>query len=142
MEILNLTQHNATKEQKEAGVVDLPEDLRKELTKALTFEEIPDKKELTNRADKIYKIVTSYVLDIKLEEIDDSSYDDEIIDRAPKLGFMIGGAPYFMSTLEKELKYIGKVLYAFSKREVIEKEIDGKVIKQSVFKFEGFVEVA
>ena len=56
---------------------------------------------------------------------------------------MIGGAPYFMSTLEKVLKEHGFTpLYAFSKRESIEEKMpDGSVKKVQVFRHIGFVEV-
>jgi hypothetical protein len=55
---------------------------------------------------------------------------------------MIGGAPFFMSTLEKTLKEYGiKPLYAFSKRESVEENENGIIIKKSIFKHIGFVEV-
>ena len=57
---------------------------------------------------------------------------------------MIGGAPYFMSTLEKKLKEYGiKPLYSFSKRIVEESEDKdtGEVVKKTIFKHLGFVEV-
>ena len=54
---------------------------------------------------------------------------------------MVGGAPYFMSTLERVLKQEGfQVCYAFSKRECIEeKQSDGSVVKKTLFKHAGFV---
>jgi len=45
MKIANLTQHNSTKEQQEAGVVDLIE-RQDEIKILLTFDEIPSKKEM------------------------------------------------------------------------------------------------
>ena len=45
MFIINLTQHEATADQKAEGVVDLPADQRKALAEALTFEELPSSQE-------------------------------------------------------------------------------------------------
>ena len=55
---------------------------------------------------------------------------------------MIGGAPYFMSLLEKRLFDNGvKLLYAFSVRSSVERpKEDGTVEKLSVFKHLGFIE--
>ena len=119
MKILNLTQHPATKEQIEVGVI---EPYEKGVIKVLlTFDEIPTKDEMEDRAIRLARIC--------FEENCDAA--------------MIGGAPYFMGTLEKILKLGGiQPLYAFSKRVVkeIQKE-DGSVEKKTTFKFEGFVEV-
>lgn len=119
MKILNLTQHSATKDQIEAGVVELQQEEKKVLADLLTFEEIPTSAEMESRARKIVVFV-----------------DDDID------AVMIGGAPYFMPPLQKALqKACLKVLYAFSKREVIEKQMeDGSVQKSQVFKHVGFVE--
>ena len=55
---------------------------------------------------------------------------------------MIGGAPFFMSALERALLDVGITpLYAFSIRESVEKAAeDGTVTKINVFKHVGFVE--
>jgi len=120
MKIANLTQHNSTKEQQEIGVVDLIE-RQDEIKTLLTFDEIPTKEEMEDRAERLVRIV-------KEEGIFDSA--------------MIGGAPFFMSTLEKVLKENGiQPLYAFSKRISIEEEQNGQIIKKSIFKFEGFVKI-
>jgi len=120
MKIANLTQHNSTKEQQKAGVVDLVE-RQDEIKILLTFDEIPSKEEMEDRAIRLTKIVK----------------EEGIFDAA-----MIGGAPFFMSTLERILKENGiQPLYAFSKRVSIEEEINGEVVKKSIFKFEGFVKV-
>jgi len=120
MKIANLTQHNSTKEQQEVGVVDLVE-RQDEIKTLLTFDEIPTKEEMKDRVERLVRIV-------KEEGIFDSA--------------MIGGAPFFMSTLEKVLKENGiQPLYAFSRRVSVEEEIDGQIVKKSIFKFEGFVEV-
>ena len=121
MKIINLTQHQATEEQKTQGVFDL-EDTR-ELKALLTFNDIPDDTEMRERASRIAEIAKSHF--------------DENGGRA-----MIGGAPFFMSVLENALLDADIYpLYAFSKREVVEttKE-DGTVVKTAVFKHVGFVE--
>lgn len=56
---------------------------------------------------------------------------------------MIGGAPFLMPVLDKALRNYGhRPIYAFSKRESVEKtNPDGTVVKTSVFKHAGFVEL-
>ena len=123
LKILNLTQHQATQDQVEAGVVDLPQgpDTAGEYIKSvLTFDSLPSSGELVNAAGELARI-------------------------ANDLGYttaMIGGAPFFMSKLEEALKRRGiKPLYAFSIRESVEED-DGKggVRKTMVFKHLGFVD--
>jgi len=120
--ILNLTQHPASAEQVEAGVVDLQgADLMK-LKKELNFDFLPTKRELSTSASEIVDLA-----------IRNSEEDDTV---------MIGGAPFFMPYLVLELKMCDRnPVFAFSVRESVEKEIDGKVVKTSVFKHLGFVEV-
>ena len=127
--ILNLTQHVATHEQLEAGVFEPSEEDKKEIQKLLTFEEIPDTKELGTRAYCIGRIAIQYF--------------DDFDDGASSGNAMIGGAPYFMNFLEDALKYEGiKPMYAFSKRESVDQvQPDGSVKKVAVFKHCGFVEV-
>lgn len=115
--ILNLTQHAATVEQIAAGVVE-PED--KDLVKSnLDFNTIP------TRTDMVWRAI-------------------ELVNLAKKFGYtkvMIGGAPFFMGTLEAYLIDNDiQPMYAFSER-VSEEEIqiDGSVKKVSKFKHVGFV---
>lgn len=121
MVIINFTQHNATPEQIESGVVDIiPVSQR---SAALTFESIPTAEDIRNRADTIAKMVS---------EVAESG--DAV---------MIGGAPFFMSSLETALKSAGfKPVFAFSERKSVDvvKE-DGSVVKTAIFVHKGFVEV-
>ena len=118
--IVNLTQHNPTPEQIRKGVENLDE-RHEEIKELLTFDEIPTKEELEDRAKRLARIV-----------LEEGVYD----------AAMIGGAPYFMSYLEKALKEAGiQPLYSFTRREVEEVKDGDKVIKKSVFKHIGFVEV-
>ena len=122
MNILNLTQHTATAEQTAQGVVD-PEGRDKELfSKLLTFLDIPSKKEMEARADKL---VAHWCGDYMTD------------------GVMIGGAPFFMPILERKFREQGvDVHYAFSRRESVDSvQPDGTVTKTSVFKHVGFVTV-
>lgn len=123
MLIINLTQHQATAEQQEAGVHDLPQELRKQLMTLLTFEEIPTPADLQNRAKGIVDLL-------------------EQLDQMPTWA-MIGGAPFFMPYLEEELEAAFIIpTYAFSKRvvqEVIQPK--GTVIKTAVFQHIGSVDV-
>ena len=117
--IINLTQHEASAEQKAAGVIEPAEKGRvKEL---LTFDEIPTRVEIRAVASALTEIAA-----------------DEKVSAA-----MIGGAPFLMGALEFALRNEGiKPLYAFSKRESIEEKLpDGGTKKITVFNHLGFVEV-
>jgi len=121
MRIYNLTQHPATPEQKAQGVIDLPEVDRRMLAHLLTFDEIPSQEEMDNRARAIVYMLA---------------------DIAPGgQTVMIGGAPFFMSTLEGVLTQAGHTpVYAFSKRVSVETQNpDGSVTKTNKFIHEGFV---
>ncbi len=119
MDILNLTQHNPTLDQREAGVRE-PANTDKDAVKALlTFGEIPSREEIIRRANELAKIA--------LDERATSA--------------MIAGAPYLMGPLENSLRMLGiHPLFAFSVRESIERtEKDGSVTKTNVFRHVGFV---
>lgn len=119
MVIANLTQHDSTPEQKAQGVVE-PSD-KQSIRGLLTFNAIPSKEEMAERASKL--------ADVAVNEKAEAA--------------MIGGAPYFMSALERALKAEGiKPLYAFSARESVDvAQPDGSVRKVAVFRHLGFVEV-
>ena len=125
--ILNLTQHTATPDQLAAGVVDLPEDLQKVLKNALTFENLPSRSVLKERAVAVCEIVSYYSQVHKVATFDERA--------------MIGGAPFFMPVLAEALREIGILpVYAFSQRIVEEQEDEaGGVRKVAVFKHIGFV---
>ena len=117
MTIINLTQHQATQEQIAQGVIECTK--ATEVRSLLTFTTIPSQEEMEERAKRIAEIAK--------EQSCDSA--------------MIGGAPYFMSSLEKALREVGiKPVYAFSVRQSVEKTLpDGTVQKLNVFKHVGFV---
>lgn len=119
--IINFTQHNATTEQIEVGVVDLiPAERRSEL---LTFVGLPTAVEIHDRA----AAVTAEVVNV-------AEAGTEV---------MIGGAPFFMGTLEAALKANGFMpVYAFSERVSVEiVQDDGSVVKTAKFVHKGFVRV-
>ena len=119
MKIINLTQHEATPEQKAAGVIDIVDlEDRKILIECLTFDELPDADEIADRARKLANMAQPYASHA-----------------------MTGGAPYLMAPLEYELSWRGvQPLYAFSKRESVEEEqLDGSVKKTVIFRHLGFV---
>ena len=123
--IINLTQHHATPEQLTSGVIDVPAELKAELTALLTFDTIPTKEELNEAAMKVAAMAVICTQGFE----------------APTA--MIGGAPFLMSALEVALRHYGiKPLYAFSERVSEEQEqTDGSVRKVNIFKHKGFVEV-
>ena len=117
--IINLTQHQASAEQIEAGVFNLPEDSI--LKDALTFNALPTKADIERRAQLITGIALTH----------------------EATHAMIGGAPYLMGTLEKHLKDAGiQPLYSFTERVSVEKKGEnGEVVKTSIFQHKGWVEV-
>lgn len=127
--ILNLTQHPASPEQIEAGVVDLQENHRKSLTDALTVDTLPDRETIEARCDFIAELAYQNGL---------GGDDDD--DPHPEKA-MIGGAPWMMRALEDALIACGiEPVYAFSVRESVETvQPDGSVRKTAVFRHVGFV---
>lgn len=119
MIILNLTQHRTSTAQYDMGVREPSEKGR--IQALLTFVEIPTKQEMLERA----------------EELADIAEDSGVG------AVMLGGAPFFMGTLERELKSRDiRVFYAFSLRESQEHvNPDGTVSKTAIFRHVGFVEV-
>lgn len=122
---INLTQHALTPEQDQwvaENCYALVED--EQVKTLLNFSELPTKEELERRADYI------------ISQLGDDSPDFY------KMA-LIGGAPFFMSVLERKLKEAGiQPVYAFSKRVSVEGVNEqGEVVKTSVFKHEGWIEV-
>lgn len=125
--IFNLTQHAATPEQKDQGVIDFDGQDKEQLKALLTFNSIPSKKEIEARAHDL-------ALLCMLNNFGDD--DEEYIPTKA----MIGGAPFLMSALESALLDAGiQPVYAFSERVSEEKMVNGKVVKTNVFKHLGFV---
>jgi hypothetical protein len=127
--IVNLTQHLATPEQIEAGVIDLPPAEREALTALLTFDSLPTRQEIADRAADIAELAAYNGL----------GGDDA--DSPPAAAAMIGGAPYLMPALDAALRAVNITpLYAFSVRESVEQtQADGSVRKVNVFRHAGFV---
>lgn len=127
--IINLTQHPATPEQVAAGVVDLQGEALTRLKQALTFDELPSRKEVEHRAFYIVRLAFSNGLGGDLD-------DDPMPTKA-----MIGGAPFLMSALESALlDECVTPVYAFSVRHSVETALpDGIVVKNNVFKHSGFI---
>jgi len=122
--VINATQHKSTPDQLAAGVIDLSDDNRATLSALLTFDEIPSQRDMNQRAIDICNL---------LDKSTPASVGTA----------MIGGAPFFMATLEKTLlKWGYHPVYAFSKRESVEvQQADGSVKKENIFKHVGFVRV-
>lgn len=118
MKIVNLTQHQATGDQIADGVFDLDAADAILLKSILTFNEIPSKSEMTDRAVKIADLSKKY----------------------NPTHAMIGGAPYFMNYMEEILRGAGiHPIYSFSKRVSVDSMINGVVEKTSIFKHVGWV---
>ena len=152
--ILNLTQHQASDEQKKEGVIDLPSPYREKLIEFLTFKEIPSCYEIERRAGSIFDLVIDFCVDNKkivgidaagtVEYKTNSKLGKYVVNsisfRKFNFGFLIGGALWLMSPLINELELIGFPLFAFTKRKVEEvKQPDGSIKKIAIFKHEGFI---
>lgn len=114
--MLNLTQHTATPEQSDAGVVTAP--FADRLPSLLTFAGIPSPLEIRQRAEVVASLAA---------------------ETGEKCA-MIGGAPFFMGPLEVALHAVGiRAVFAFSDRVSIEDtQPDGSVRKINVFRHIGF----
>jgi len=119
MKILNLTQHETTPAQGEAGVVE-PRD-KAAVKAALSFDDLPPAGEVMARAIRLTRIA--------LEEKASAA--------------MIGGAPFLMFPLHTALVAAGNTpLYAFSLRESVESMNEkGEVVKTSLFVHKGLVDL-
>ena len=125
--ILNLTQHNATKDQIYAGIIDMPVEFQVALKGLLTFPTTYTRKDLEQRALQIHELIR----DMCGEHF--GAPPNHALD-----GVMIGGMPSFMSVLESVLISKGiRVGYACTERQSIDKEIDGKVVKTAIFVHAG-----
>ena len=121
--IINLTQHSASAEQIEAGVTDMVGKDLESLKALLSFQDIPSAAEIDRRAQEIARLAKNALFG------------------QPERKAMIGGALWLMAPLTFYLKAAGiNPVFAFSKRESVEKVIDGKTVKTNVFKHVGFVE--
>jgi len=122
--VLNLTQHKATPDQLEDGVIDVKPIHLAVLKTALTFNTLPEYDDygIKERCDVLVFLVNNYK---GVENV------------------MIGGAPWLMSPLVFAMhKANVNVFYAYSER-VSEETMDpdtGIVVKTNVFKHVGLVE--
>ncbi len=125
---LNLTQHTATPDQVQAGVIDMDPARRGELARLLTFATLPSSMEVRTRAREIAELARGFVTARGLNSS----------------RVMIGGAPYLMGPLETACARAGLgACYAFSVRESAEAvSPDGTVTKTTVFRHGGFVQVS
>ena len=131
--IINLTQHQASAEQHAAGVVDPTPEEKTEIVGLLTFDLLPESGEVACRALRLATLAAG----LTWGPLPDGG---EGVREGTRI--MIGGAPYLMAPLEKELRSWGLIpVYAFSVRESVETtDPDGTVRKSTVFRHRGFVE--
>lgn len=119
MEILNLTQHIATVDQVNAGVIQPSSKHIAEIKQLLTFDELPSEHELCLAAKRLAEIANIYEVS----------------------HVMIGGFQPLMGYLEKALYDKGIIPhYSFTKRVIKEELVDnGVLVKTSEFKHMGFI---
>lgn len=120
--MFNLTQHRATPDQVAEGVFEPAPDVKGEIQKLLTFDGMPTAYEIRDRAISLAYLCAEITAGVTNK-------------------VMIGGAPFLMPALERELRKLGmNPYYAFSAREVVEETAaDGTVKKSAVFKHRGFI---
>ena len=149
--IINATQHNATPDQIEAGVC--ASAYENKLRQWLTFDSLPNRLTIQQHAQSI----AGYVADQAMEIVKNGDFEEKhhkalqqlvgmpaycsTICKSFHIKAMIGGAPYLMAELEKELWHLGiEPVYAFTRRESVETVGEnGEVTKTAVFKHAGFV---
>lgn len=122
--IVNLTQHAASADQVDAGVVDLTIGDRALLAGWLTFDQCPAAKDIGWRAECI-------------ADLADPGDAPE-----PPHAAMIGGAPWLMGPLAAALRAKGIApVFAFSARESVDTvQADGSIRKTAVFQHRGWVD--
>lgn len=127
--ILNLTQHDATPTQREAGVVDLPAEARARLTALLTVDDLPSEEDLHERSMAIFEIAEEWCAQRIEAGVAPGNF------RA-----MVGGLPCLIRVLRHDLRARGiKPLEAFSRRVVMETTLpDGTVRKIADFVHVGW----
>jgi hypothetical protein len=120
--IVNFTQHTATQDQLDAGVIEPTVEQKARIVHALTFTTLPSVAELHGRTSVLATIMGSYEPDL-----------------AGEVKFMVGGAPYLMSALASWAP-VYDMVFAFSERVSHEQVMpDGSVRKVNVFRHKGFV---
>jgi len=120
MLVLNLTQHEATPDQKADGLMDcIHADDRMLIHRLLTFDHLPGRREIISRAGDLAALARMHKTDAA----------------------MLGGPPYLTSVLEFMLSHMGiEPVYSFTQRVSAEqKQADGSVTKTSVFRHLGWV---
>lgn len=119
--ILNLTQHQATQDQLDAGVFEPSIEVKEQIKNLLTFDSsvLTDPALIRNRVAALVQLVK-----------DEGAYS-----------VMLGGAPFFMGPLANALTEAGvEVVFSFTDRVSVDvKNEDGTITKTSVFKHLGFV---
>lgn len=121
--VFNFTQHVATPDQREAGIVDFPPYVRELFIPLLNFEELPTMADVSDRATALVEIM-----------------NNEFQDFPGHIKIMIGGAPFLMEPLSVELRSHGFIpVFAFSKRDSVETIENGVCKKSSVFRHAGLV---
>ena len=144
-QIINLTQHQATTEQTEVGV--FSNAAIAAIATLTNFVGMPTKEQIVvvakEVAEQLHQLVESWTL--SPEELDRERKEETGLHyyttRLTVWKVMIGGAPWFMSSLEKELEANGfKPVYSFSERVSVEQmEADGSVKKINIFRHVGFI---
>ncbi len=127
-DVVNVTQHQPTSSQRDAGVTDFSPEVREELLQLLNIPELENGSEMTRRAAAIVNLC-------KTES------EHWVSSGHPTPAFMLGGHPALTAIIHQQMDLCGmKRCYAFSRRESVESTdvVTGAVSKQNVFLHLGF----
>ena len=148
---INLTQHAASSDQVEVGVIDLPNYIQGQVKDLLTFSAIPSADDISHRAVQLAYLADNACWELaEMEALNLEPYywgGDEHLAPSPAqcrgefTRVMVGGAPYLMGPLCAALKEYGlEPVFAFTERvSVDEVQPDGSVRKTAVFRHSGWV---
>lgn len=131
---MNLTQHTSSTAQTTEGVWDPPPAVKAQIRNLLTFDHLPTKGDIEERAEALAKVAQE-ALSARIKDLEGPPR------WGTSLEVLIGGAPYLMAPLEKSLRARGLMpVYAFSRRDTVEEvSPTGETIKKSVFRHIGFI---
>ena len=152
MTIINLTNHRATAEQREAGVRDVSD--VDHLSNLLTikvggengFATISPLNQQVLLESRAAAIISDYVTPVALDKVQefklsgDRIADYNAIRSAQSVTCMVGGFPPLVEELVRQLRRLGhEPMYALSDRVSVEETLeDGSIRKTQVFKHLGF----
>lgn len=133
--VVNATRFDSTPAQQRDGMVDLPRELRAEVSALANFTSAPSPQEIADRSSAMAAVIAGAVQTMKAEGL---------IPENAKVGAMAGGAMWSQASIEQSLRsHDISPAYSFSERVSVDKHMpDGSVQKTAQFEHKSFVEGA